>query len=187
MFLANGKNVDGKIVINSGNMLGRPVKVYTDGDRKPMQFSLSEITGYKMGGDYFALKEIRGGLIGGRQHSFMKRISPPDSRIHLYENIEKTSSTNSKNMTTTRYETQYFLQFPGDESATVWDLSGSRFVPNFDEKMSKLLADCPTLAARVRNKEQGYFYAQVTMFKEKRADVLLRIIQEYNECGKTTH
>ncbi|HEU4469887.1 MAG TPA: hypothetical protein VFR58_02285 [Flavisolibacter sp.] len=184
VFLSNGKTVDGKIIVNSSNRLSSPVKVYTEGDRKPMQFGLSDVSGYSIRGDYYALKQVRGNLSLGRQQYFMKRISRPESRIHLFEHIEKVNSTNSRNVTTSRYETQYFLQMPGDASNEVWSLSGSRFVPNFDEKMSKLVADCPSLAARISSKAEGYFYAQVTMFGEKRADVLLRIIDDYNACGR---
>jgi hypothetical protein len=64
----------------------------------------------------------------------------------------------------------------------VWALNGAKFVPDFHQKVSKLVSDCPTLAAKISNKENGYFYAQVSLFKEKRAGVLLNIIDEYNNC-----
>ncbi|MBO9684222.1 MAG: hypothetical protein J7502_16410, partial [Flavisolibacter sp.] len=58
----------------------------------------------------------------------------------------------------------------------------SRFVPDFNGKMSKLVADCPLLAAKISNKEDGYFYAQVSLFTDKRVNVIMNIIEEYNNC-----
>jgi hypothetical protein len=131
------------------------------------------------------LKEVRGGIRLGKEYSFMKRLTKEDSRIHLYENTEKVTTSSGPNMGSyTYYETQYFLKLPNEEGDAVWPLSSSKFVPNFDEKMSKLVADCPKLAAKIANKEDGYFYAQVSFFKEKRANVLMNIIDEYNSCGK---
>jgi len=49
--------------------------------------------------------------------------------------------------------------------------------------MSRLLEDCPQLASKISSKEQGYFYAQFTLFKEKRPNVILNIIEDYNQCG----
>src|SRR5215212_6023014 len=182
--LKNGKSVDGKIIINKSSFLSSPVKVYTEGDKKPMQFPLMDVKGYEIRNDYYALKEIRGGISIGHRYSFMKRLTAENSRIQLYENTEKvtTNSGYNNNISTTSYETEYFMQLPGEEGDAVWSLSSNKFVPNFDEKMSKMVSDCPALSKKIANKEEGYFYRQVTMFKEKRADVLLNIIEEYNRC-----
>ena len=184
VFLTNGKSVDGKIIINKSNFLSSPVKVYTEGDKKPMQFPLMDVKGYQIRGDYYALKEIKGGISIGNRYSFMKRLTNESSRIQLFENVEKHTSSSGYNNTisTTTYETEYFMQLPSEEGDAVWSLSSNKFVPNFDEKMSRMVSDCPALAQKIADKEEGYFYRQVTMFKEKRADVLLNIISEYNNC-----
>ncbi|HEY0751010.1 MAG TPA: hypothetical protein VGD26_07635, partial [Chitinophagaceae bacterium] len=130
---------------------------------------------------YFALKQLKGGLTLSKEFSFMKRLTREGSRIHLYEDIQKETST-SNNGTSTKYETQYYMQFPNEQGDAVWPLNSNKFVPNFDEKMSRLVADCPTLSERIAKKENGYFYAQVSLFKERRAEVLLNIIDEYNQC-----
>jgi hypothetical protein len=117
----------------------------------------------------------------------MKRLTPESSRIHLYEDVEKVSETNRANgnsYTNTRYETEYYLQLPNEAGSDVYALNSSRFVPNFDEKMSRVVSDCPALAQKIAAKENGYFYAQVSFFKEKRANVVMTIIEEYNRCGK---
>jgi hypothetical protein len=185
LFLTNGRTVEGKLVVNTRNGLGSEVKVFLPDEKKPQKFSLHEIEGYEIRGQYYELKEIRGGLSFGRNLSFMKRLTPKDSRIHLYENMEERTSTSTQNgmtSTTKQYDYQYYMQFPSETGDQVWAVNSSKFVPNFDEKMSKLVEDCPALAKKIADKETGYFYAQVTVFKEKRADVLWNIISEYNKC-----
>ena len=187
LYLTNGKALDGKLVIQTGNVFGSDVKIYAEGDKKPMQFNLGEVIGYCIRNDYYALKEKRGSIGLGRRLSFMKRLTPEDSRIHMYEDIEKVTETakaNGNNSTSTHYETEYYLEMPNEHSSNVYPLGGTKFVPNFDGKMSKIVSDCPSLAQRIAIKESGYFYAQVSLFNEKRADVLMNIIREYNRYGK---
>jgi hypothetical protein len=185
LFLTNGKTVEGKLIVSTENTLGSPVKVYVGDEKKPQKFNLQEVEGYEIRNQYYELKEIRGGISFGKRFSFMKRLTPKDSRIHLYENMEEhtnTTTSNGVSSSTKNYETQYYMQFPSESGDGVWAVNSSKFVPNFDEKMSKLVEDCPALSKKIADKEPGYFYAQVTVFKEKRADVLWNIISEYNKC-----
>jgi hypothetical protein len=185
LFLTNGKSVDGKLVVQMGNMFGGVIKIYTEGDKNAMQFNVEEVEGYRIRNDYYDLKELKGGVRLGKKLSFMKRLTPARSRIYLYEYIDKVTETNrvnGSNRTTTRYENDYYMQFPNTEGSAVYPLGGSKFVPNFNEKMSRLVSDCPELAQKIAAKESGYFYAQISLSKEKRADVLLNIIEEYNRC-----
>lgn len=186
LFLANGKSVEGKLIISTENTLGSPVKIYLQGDSKPQKYNLSEVKGYQIRNDFYELKQIKGNWSIGKNMSFMKRLTPKDSRIHLYENTERVSVSNTNRdgstTNTNRYETQYYMQFPNEEGDGVWAVNSSKLVPNFDEKMSKLVADCPTLATKIAAKEPGYFYAQISLFNEKRAAVLWSIIKEYNDC-----
>ncbi len=186
LYLTNGRSYKGKLVVHTNKYSATAVKMYLEGERKPMNFSIAEVKGYQFRNDYYELKEVRGGLRLGKEYSFMKRLTKDDSKIYLYENTTKVTTSNGANMGTyTHYETQYFLKLPHEEGDAVWPLSSSKFVPNFDEKMSKLVADCPPLATKIANKEEGYFYAQVSLFREKRANVLMNIIDEYNECGNS--
>lgn len=182
LFLTNGRTVEGKLVVNSRNVLGSEVKVYVHGEKKPQKYNLLDVDAYEIRGEYYELKEVKGGLSLGRNMSFMKRLTPADSRIHLFESTEKNTSTSRNGATNTYYEVQYYMQFPAETGDGVWAVNSSKFVPNFDEKMSKLVQDCPALAAKIAAKDPGYFYAQVSLFREKRADVLWNIITEYNKC-----
>jgi hypothetical protein len=186
LFLTNGRTAEGKLVVNTNNAFGSEVKLFLPGEKKPQKYELHDVEGYEIRGQYYELKEIKGGISIGKRWSFMKRLTPADSRIHLYENMEENTSsvtnTNGTSSTRTRYETQYYMQFPSETGDGVWAVNSSKFVPNFDEKMSKLVEDCPALANKIANKESGYFYAQVSVFREKRADVLWNIISDYNKC-----
>lgn len=184
VYLANGRSYHGKVIVHTNKHSKSAVKLYVDGDKKPMRFSLDEVKGYELRNEYYELKELRGGFRLTREYSFMKRLTKENSKLHLYENLRKVTNPSGKHTSAyTSYETEYYLQLP-NEVGTVWPVNSSRFTPNFDEKMSQLLADCPQLASKISNKEYGYFYAQFTVFREKRPNVLLNIIDEYNECGK---
>ena len=185
LYLTNGRSVEGKLVIQTGNPFSGDVKVYADGDKKPMNFNLGDVNGYRIRNDYYELKEKKGGISIGRRLSFMKRLTPENSKIHLYEDMEKVTESGKGNANSqSRYETEYYLQMPNESSEEVYPLGGSKFVPNFDEKVSRMVSDCPSLIQKIAAKENGYFYAQVSLFKEKRAEVLMNIIREYNRCGK---
>lgn len=178
LYLQNGKTVEGKLVVQTDNFLGSPVKLFTEDDKKPMQFNLSAVKGYSVNNQLYELKEIKEGLSLGRRLFFMRRLTPENSRMHLYEFMEK----HTVNKTATRHDKEYFVQFPGEQANQVHAAHGSRFVPGFDEKVSDLVADCPTLSKKIRERKDGYFYAQVSVFPEKKVEVLRKIIAEYNEC-----
>ncbi len=112
-----------------------------------MQFNLDEVGGYRLGTNQYELKEVKGGLRLGKELSFMKRLTPEASRIHLYEYLQKVTD-NKKGYAAikTQYEAEYYLQLPDQESLAVYHLGGSMFVPKFDETMSRLVSDCPDLA-----------------------------------------
>ena len=181
LFLTNGETIDGKLIISRNDFIGKEIKVYTPGHKAPLKYDLFDIKGYEVRGQYYELKEIRGSIALHSNYSFMKRLTKPDSKIQLFENTERITST-ANNSTTTHYETQYYLQLPYETGDAVWTLGSSKFVPNFDEKMSKLVQDCELLAQKIADKKSGYFYAQISLSKEKKADVLWNIINEYNNC-----
>lgn len=122
---------------------------------------------------------------GGARLVFLKPISRPDSKLKLYEFYEQDRRTerNYRGDTYTRRDDKYtyYLEVPGHRmQETLWDISGRRLVPNFDEKMSEVVKDCKPLAEKIRNKEKGYFYAQISA--RDRVEVMQRIINEYNRC-----
>ena len=179
LFLKNGKSYSGKLVVETENAFSRPVKVFTEEDKKPMQFSLQDVKGYTSRNAYYDLKEIKEGISFGKQLYFMRRLTPEKSRMHLYELLKKTTV----NKTSVKHTPEFYLKLPSEDSNMVYAANGSRFVPHFEEKVSKLVKDCPFLAQKIAEKQDGYFYAQVSLLKDRRAEVLLKIINEYNSCA----
>ncbi len=180
LFLRNGKTYAGKLIIETENVFSAPVRLFADEDRKPMQFRLQDVKAFRIGNDLYELKEMREGISIGRRLYFMKRLTPESSRIHLFEFSKK----EMVNKTSVRHEPEFFIQLPNDTDNMVYAANSNTFVPHFEEKVSRMVHDCPTLAKKISDKKPGYFYAQVSLVREKRADVLLRIIEEYNECGE---
>jgi hypothetical protein len=185
LHLTNGRSYHGKLIVHTNIYSNSAVKLYTEGDKKPMRFSIHHIKGYELRNNFYELKEIKGGLRLAKEYSFMKRLTKENSRMHLYEHIRKLSHPGGKHTSSyTTYQPEYLLELPGDESGIVWHLNSSKFVPNFNEKMSALIPDCPSLAAKILNKEDGYFYSLASLSKEKRLRVLMNIVEDYNNCER---
>lgn len=178
LYLRNGKSIAGKLAIQTDNVLGSPVTLFAKGDERPMQFSLASVRAFVIGAETYELKEIKDGLPFGRQLFFMRRLTPAAGRIRLYEHMQK----HTVNKTSVRYEPEYYVQLPGEPNDLVYASTGNKFVPAFDQKASRLVSDCEELARKIREKKEGYFYHQVSLVKEKRLDILLRIVNEYNQC-----
>ena len=105
--------MEGKIIVNTDNLLGAPVKFYDKGDKKPMHFKLEDLKGYRINKDYYALKTLRSGL--GRQYVFMKRITPEDSEIHVFEHMEKEVFTDNRKTRSNSYKVRRYKEVPGEE------------------------------------------------------------------------
>jgi hypothetical protein len=183
LYLANGRTVEGKLSVEDWT---NQVKIYLPGERKPQRYKLSEVEGYSIRNERYELKEIKDGSALNRTYRlhFMKRLTPDNSKIHLYEYLDKETYNTGYRRTrsVTSLEKNYYIQLPGEKEEGVWDIGLSKFVPNFDEKMSAVVSDCQALSQKIANKEKGYFYPQVGGSDEKRVDMLWNIINEYNKC-----
>jgi len=54
-------------------------------------------------------------------------------------------------------------------------------LPNFDQKMSRLVVDCRELAEKIMSRQHGYFLAMGSFKLKTHPEVLMRIINEYNQ------
>ncbi len=63
-----------------------------------------------------------------------------------------------------------------------FNIEQKNIIPHFENKVSEKVKDCITLADKIKNKEKGYFYAQVSFNDENKINTWFRIIEEYNEC-----
>ena len=118
----------------------------------------------------------------------MRRLTPANSNMHLYEELNSTTSTtrnsNGTSSTSTNTEKVYYAQLPQERGRTVFALDSRMFVPYFDQKVSSYVADCPRLAQKIINKEEHYFYPEFSInnTKERRFEVVMNIASEYNSC-----
>ena len=76
--------------------------------------------------------------------------------------------------------TKMYIKLPNNEG--VFDAQSDRFVPNFNEKVSRYLSDCPSVSSRILNKEKEFSYAFVNQGEVQRKQVWMNIVFEYNQC-----
>jgi hypothetical protein len=192
LHLRDGKTITGNLLIDIDRPNSKAVQIYRSADKKPLRVPLLEIKGYVAQNEHYELKEIKkpivvgkghsflGQLAAGKSYSFMKRVTPAASRIHLYESMEPQTAGST---TTSRYATVYYITLPTAPAEAVFPLDDSKLVPNFNEKMSRHVTDCPALAQKIARKEPGYTYVHLNIVNKKRLAVLLNIIEEYNACN----
>jgi|GEM_PF-1663909 len=195
LYLKNGDSISGYLTIDINNSIGRPIKIYPIDEKKALKFSKRDVMGYKTNRELYVLKTVKNNsitigngkslleqLVDDKDMYFMKQLTPESSRIHFYES-ERIEKVKENNQTYNgRSVTEYYVQLPHTTGNLVYALDNKLFVPNFEEKMSDLVKDCPELAKKIAAKEKGYFYAQINLLKEKRAAIMMNIIEEYNNC-----
>ncbi|HMJ47517.1 MAG TPA: hypothetical protein VK498_09315 [Ferruginibacter sp.] len=184
IYLKDGKELNGPISSALENYSGSKGYIEYSGntDNKASRVPVSEIKGISVRNNYYEPKLIDMGFGSRDQVLFVKKMTKDNSRINLYELYERQTNTSSSNRRS--YETEsytYYITLPG-QSEEAWNIEGRHLTPNFENKMSELVKDCPLLAEKIRRKDKGYFYAQVSLVQEKRIETLMNIIDEYNKC-----
>jgi hypothetical protein len=160
------------------NAVYRPiVQLIPEGKTEKQEYNLNTLSGYRIGADYYELKLVDKDLNNVHRELFIRRLTPPGSKIHLYH----LHSTGLGNQIGDAQDT-YYLSLPGFGPLETINSHSARLLPFFELKMSAIVADCPSLANKIRAKEPAY-YIPFTSFKaSKHPDVLLKIISEYNQC-----
>jgi len=138
---------------------------------------IGAIDGYSIGNDYYAMKKLDVLLNKSSHLLFAKRLSSENSRIQLYELYESGKGNN-----TGEIKYSYFISLPSFDRYETINALSNRLTPDFDLKMSELVEDCPALAKKIRNRQNGYFVPLVSFGTYKRREVFLKIIDEYNTC-----
>ena len=184
VYLKNGSELTGPLSSSLESYSSRGYIEFAGKDNKKAQrIPVSEIKGVSVRNNYYEPKLIDMGFGSRDQVLLVKKLTKENSRINLYELHERRTSSSSYNNRRT-YETDYYSYYvtlPG-QSEEAWNIEGRHLTPNFENKMSDLVKDCPALAEKIRRKDKGYFYAQVSLVQEKRIETLMTIIDEYNKC-----
>ena len=74
----------------------------------------------------------------------------------------------------------YLVGLPNTTDDKIYQFSDNKFVPNFDTRVSAIVADKPALAEKIRSKNKEYFYAFVTE-QSHQQKVWWNIVTEYNQ------
>lgn len=187
VYLKNGRVVEGEISTSLENSFSRSQSIrFTprNGGRE-LRVKIDELEGISLRNEYYVPKLIDEGFFSGDRMLFVKRITRADSRIQMYELHKRRRTNNNDRFGTFTYyvdDYYFYISLPGQEEYKAWSIDGKHMVPNFEDKMSEHVKDCPELAAKIKRKERGYFYAQISLSNRKRIETILNIIDEYNTC-----
>jgi hypothetical protein len=186
IYLNDGKELRGQLTSSLLNHFSSNGSISIKPESgKMQQVYLRDIKGVDVRNNYYEPKLVDMGFGSRDELLFLKRMTKPDSKIGLYELYEQRSNTGYRNGNSYTYYTDeysYYISFAGNKDGVAWNLEGKHLTPNFEDKMSEVVKDCPSLAEKIQRKEKGYFYAQVSLISEKRIETMMNIIDEYNRC-----
>lgn len=178
--LTNGQTLTGKIQIKAFDNYSTISNIsFAEGVNKTYKtYYLNEIDFLFFNGSNYSVKNLKGNeMWGGNALRFIKELTPANGKIQLFEHETISKGTDGKEIK----ETQLFVQLP-DNQKDVFNVQSEKFIPNFDDKVSSYLANCPSLTARIKSKDKDFFYAFVNQGVLKRKQVWMNIINEYNNC-----
>ncbi len=179
----NGSKQSGELTILHENFNSKRVSYdefvdfKADGKTNSEKVNLYSLKGYWYKNDYYALKKLDIRLTDEYRLLFAKRLTPDSSRIHLYELRE---SGDGNNVGEPGYS--YYISLADYSVFEAINARSIQLMPNFEQKMSLIVADCPALAKKIQSRQKGYFIPQATLNIKKVPDVMLTIISEYNQC-----
>ena len=184
LYLIDHSKVTGEINISlesysSLQMENKPfIGFIPEGEKIEKHIRLNDIIGYSIGSDYFALKKLDLYLNNTYYLLFVKRLTSENSKIQLYELFES-----GRGNATGEMKYSYYLSLPSFGQQQTMNTRSISLLPMFDQRMSQIVADCPALAAKIKSKENGYFIPMGSFKTNKHHVVLLKIINEYNNCN----
>ncbi len=152
--------------------------------KTPITVPLDSIKEIIIKGEPYLPRNITIGIGTTVRKRLVKRLTEPTSKLHLleYKYRDETLHDDASNSMHNYNQVQYYYLLATDNTGSARNIEGKATVPNFDEKVSNYLSDCPTVASKIKAKEKGYFYAQITMNSNKRLITWYNIIDAYNTC-----
>ena len=179
LYLKNGNVLNGKLEIRSFDEFSSVQKItFSEGNTNRYQwFYPKDIEGIYFNGAKYSLELIQAmDMWNKRAYKFLKNITPNQGKMQIFEDeyTQKNSFGNIEKVT------KLYIKIPNNEG--VFDAQSDRFVPNFNEKVSRYLSDCPSVSSRILNKEKEFSYAFVNQGEVQRKQVWMNIVFEYNQC-----
>jgi hypothetical protein len=178
VYLQDGKEKNGEITIFFETTYPPKDYITLSSGGSEEKIKAGGIRGYRIKGKYYVPRYIDLDGNGIEHLLFVQQLTPDTSRIQLYELYERKQGVDANG----EDPFTYYISTPALPKYVVWNASSKYLVPRFEEKMSRLVADCPALAQKIEQQQHGYFYAQLVLSNHKKAEVLRRIIDEYNAC-----
>ena len=175
LYLKNGNVLNGKLEIRIFDEFSSVQKItFSEGNTNRYQwFYPKDIEGIYFNGAKYSLELIQA---MDMCYKFLKNITPNQGKMQIFEDeyTQKNSFGNIEKVT------KMYIKLPNNEG--VFDAQSDRFVPNFNEKVSRYLSDCPSVSSRILNKEKEFSYAFVNQGEVQRKQVWMNIVFEYNQC-----
>jgi len=177
VYMLDGTEKKGEITIKFESWYGADKFIQLENAGREERVLIDSIKSYRINDDYYFPKKIVLENSDQERLLFVKRLTKENSRINLYELYQARRQTSDG-----QEHFFYYISFPTQGTLEVWNIVSKNLVPNFDEKMGKLVEDCSVLSNKIKDRSRGYFLAQFTLSDTKKVEVLKRIIDEYNDC-----
>jgi len=179
LYLQNGKTLNGKLEIRSFDQFSsvQRISFKENGTNNYQSYYPTDIAGIYFNGAKYALELVQAmDMWNKHAYKFLKNISPNDGKLQLFEDeyTQKNSFGDNEKVT------KLYIKLARNNE--VFDAQSDRFVPNFNEKVSRFLSDCPLVSQRILNKEKDFSYAFVNQGETQRKQVWMNIAFEYNNC-----
>jgi hypothetical protein len=188
VFLVDETEIDGKITIQfeTGHVVEKYLKIKT-GSNEEKKILITDIQYYKHKDEYYFPKETnleayeipyRDKMYTPNVNNilFMKRLTKENAKIKFFQLFK---SRNNSSDGIDQYD--YYISLNNENRFVTWGIRENKFFPNFEEKMSKIVSDCPSLAEKIKQKMNGYAVRQMSV-DAKKYEVIKKIVDEYNSC-----
>ncbi len=172
----------GKLITNTGETytglvfyaLSRPRRVTVVlEDKTEKVFNYDDTKEFNIGDRQYYTIRVK---ILGNPNTFAQLLNPESSGfIKLYRNEQQPTIVTNKDFTIT---TSYFIGIKDQEYAMA---AGDIKLMPFNKKMSEIVKDCPALATKILEKQDGYKLGMISN-DLMRMTVFQKIAKEFDEC-----
>ena len=178
IYMDDGTVKKGIITISFENEQERDNRIIVKKDKDAIDENLDikSVKSYNIEGHTYIPKIIDVHMSHELHYLFVERLTDEKAKMQLYKLLP---SANTYFFDEEPY--YYFISFPSFAKYQVLDINSSKLVPDFDIKMSRYVEDCPDLTTKIQLKNKDYYYTTFSL-GSKRADVIKRIVKEYNDC-----
>ena len=181
VYLDDGTEKTGDLTVQfeTGFDYDYSVNLYHKETKSTEKISFQTIKYYSINKDYYYPKQVDVRLDGKYYLLFLKRLTPENSKIQLFQ-----LDVSSKIAASGQSDKLYFISPPTTSKFEAWNIYGKKIFPDFEYKMSSLVTDCPALADKIKSKSDGYYLTNTPFLSDqKKVEVFKRIIEEYDSCG----